>query len=67
VAAVQSELGQHNDLVVAEQLLVDMAERHPGAVDAISFARGYLQALQGQDPVQLDEIRATLEGLRLPR
>jgi triphosphatase len=67
VAAVQSELGQHNDLVVAEQLLLDMAEQHPDAVDAISFARGYLQALQGQEPVELDDIRSTLEGLRLPR
>jgi len=67
LAAIQSALGQHNDLVIAEALLLDMAQRHPEALDAISFARGYLQALQGQQPVDLDAIRATLQALTLPR
>ena len=67
LAAIQSALGQHNDLVIAEALLLDMAQQHPEALDTISFARGYLQALQGQQAVDLDAIRATLRGLKLPR
>ncbi|KQQ45282.1 CHAD/CYTH domain-containing protein [Duganella sp. Leaf126] len=67
LAAIQSALGQHNDLVVAETLLRDLAERHPEALDAISFARGYLQGLQAREPVDLDAIRNSLHLLRLPR
>jgi inorganic triphosphatase YgiF len=67
LAAMQSALGRHNDLVIAEALLLDMAQAHPDALDAISFARGYLQALQGQQPVDLDALRATLQELKLPR
>lgn len=67
VSAIQSSLGRHNDLVVAEGLLQDMAAQHPDAVDSIGFARGYLQALQALQPVDLDAVRASLKALRLPR
>lgn len=66
LAAIQSELGQHNDLVIAERLLQEMAERYPDAAEAIGFARGYLRALQSQQPVDLDSLRATLHQLKLP-
>ena len=67
LAAIQSALGQHNDLVVAEALLLEMAEQHPEALGTISFARGYLQGLQSREAIDLDAIRATLQALRLPR
>lgn len=67
VAAIQSELGQHNDLVVADDLLRNMAEQHPDALDTVSFARGYLQALQGQGTVDVDAIGQRLAALALPR
>ena len=67
LAAIQSELGQHNDLIIADQLLQEMAEQHPDAADTIGYARGYLQALQTQKPIDLDQIRDTLHHLKLPR
>lgn len=67
VAAIQSELGQHNDLVVADDLLRNMAEQHPEALDTLSFARGYLQALQEQGTVDVDDIGQRLAALVLPR
>ena len=67
LAAIQSDLGQHNDLVIADQLLQAMAEQSPDALDTISFARGYLRALQSQQPVDLDEIREKLHQLKLPK
>ncbi|USX19526.1 CYTH and CHAD domain-containing protein [Oxalobacteraceae bacterium OTU3REALA1] len=66
LAAIQSELGQHNDLIIADRLLQEMAEQHPDAADTIGYARGYLQALQSQKPVDLDQIRDTLHHLKLP-
>ena len=67
VAAIQSSLGRHNDLVVAEGLLQQMAAQHPDTADVVGFARGYLQALQALQPVDLDAVRRSLKGLRLPR
>jgi CHAD domain-containing protein len=46
LAAVQEELGQHNDLAVAGRLLQELAQQHPQAAGAIQFARGYLLAQQ---------------------
>lgn len=66
LAAIQSDLGQHNDLVIADRLLQEMAEQYPDAIDTIGFARGYLQALQLQQPIDLDDIRETLHHLKLP-
>ena len=66
LAATQDELGQHNDLVVAERLLQELAEQHPQAEGAIHFARGYLLAQQAMQPADLDAIRVRLHKLPLP-
>jgi CHAD domain-containing protein len=66
LAAVQEELGRHNDLVVAGRLLQELAQQHPQASGAIQFARGYLLAQQATAPTELDAIRRRLHALRLP-
>jgi CHAD domain-containing protein len=66
LAATQEELGRHNDLVVADRLLHDLAQQHPDAQGAIQFARGYLLAQQGAEPTDLHEILERLHALRLP-
>lgn len=66
LAAVQEELGQHNDLAVAGRLLQELAQQHPQAAGAIQFARGYLLAQQATQPADLDAIRSRLHKLRLP-
>lgn len=67
LAAVQEELGQHNDLAVAGRLLQELAQQHPQAAGAIQFARGYLLAQQAAAPAALDAIRRRLHTLRLPQ
>jgi inorganic triphosphatase YgiF len=66
LAAMQDELGQHNDLVVADRLLQELAQQHPQSASVIQFARGYLVALQSAQPADLDAIRQRLHALRLP-
>jgi CHAD domain-containing protein len=66
LAAVQEELGRHNDLAVAGRLLQELAQQHPQAAGAIQFARGYLLAQQAAAPTELDAIRRSLHTLRLP-
>jgi inorganic triphosphatase YgiF len=66
LAAVQEELGQHNDLAVAVRLLQELAHQHPQAAGAIQFARGYLLAQQSSQSADLDAICRRLHGLRLP-
>jgi inorganic triphosphatase YgiF len=66
LAAVQEELGRHNDLAVAGRLLQELAQQHPQAAGAIQFARGYLMAQQTAAPAALDAIRRRLHTLRLP-
>jgi inorganic triphosphatase YgiF len=66
LAATQEELGRHNDLVVADRLLRELAERHPQADGAIHFARGYLLAQQESEPTDLDDLLGRLHALRLP-
>ena len=67
LAAVQEELGQKNDVVVAERLLQELAMQHPQSAGVIQFARGYLLAQQTAQPVDVDEVRGRLHALRLPR
>ncbi|SHN15777.1 Inorganic triphosphatase YgiF, contains CYTH and CHAD domains [Duganella sacchari] len=66
LAATQEELGQHNDLAVADRLLRALAQDHPEADGEIQFARGYLVAQQTAQPADLDAIRSRLHTLRLP-
>nr|WP_315255457.1 CHAD domain-containing protein [uncultured Duganella sp.] len=66
LAAVQEELGQHNDLVVASRLLRELAEQHAQSAGAIQFVRGYLTAQQATQSADLDDIRQRLQALRLP-
>lgn len=66
LAAVQDELGRHNDLAVAARLLQELAQQHPQAAGAIQFARGYLLAKQAAQPADIDAIRRRLHALRLP-
>jgi triphosphatase len=66
LSATQEELGQHNDLVVADRLLQELAQQHPQAATAIQFARGYLVAQQEAQPANLAAIRKRLHALRLP-
>lgn len=66
LADTQEELGQHNDLVVADRLLQELTQRHPASAGAIQFARGYLLARQAAQPADLDGIRKRLHTLRLP-
>ncbi|NVD73226.1 CHAD domain-containing protein [Duganella sp. BJB1802] len=66
LSAMQEELGRHNDLVVADRLLRELAQDNDAAAPTIQFARGYLQALQATQPPDLDAIRAELHALRLP-
>jgi len=63
---IQEELGRHNDLVVAAQMLHELAEQHKTAEAAIQFARGYLLAQQAMQPADLDDIRGRLHKLPLP-
>lgn len=67
LAASQDQLGQHNDLVVADRLLQELAQAHPDAAGAIQFARGYLMAQQTTQATDLDAIRSRLHALRLPQ
>lgn len=68
LAATQDELGQHNDLAVADRLLRELAQDRPQAEGAIHFARGYLLARQAMRPAAgLAAIRARLHALRLPQ
>jgi CHAD domain-containing protein len=67
LSAVQEELGQHNDLAVADGLLQALAQQQPQAAGAIQFTRGYLVAQQATQPVDLDAIRSRLHALALPR
>lgn len=66
LASVQEQLGQHNDLVVACQLLRELAQRHPQSAAAIQFARGYLLAQQATQSADLAAICRQLQALRLP-
>ncbi|MRW85612.1 CHAD domain-containing protein [Pseudoduganella sp. FT26W] len=66
LAAAQDELGQHNDLVVADRLLQELAQDQPQAAGVIQFARGYLIAQQATQPADLAAIRNRLHALRLP-
>jgi inorganic triphosphatase YgiF len=66
LAAAQDELGQHNDLVVADRLLQELVQQHPQAEAAIQFARGYLLSQQATQPADLAAIRTGLHALRLP-
>jgi CHAD domain-containing protein len=66
LAATQDELGRHNDLVVADQLLRELAERRPQSEGVIHFARGYLLAQQATQTADLAAIRAKLHAMRLP-
>jgi inorganic triphosphatase YgiF len=66
LAAAQEELGQHNDLAVADRLLQELAQQHPQSAGAIQFARGYLLAQQAAQPSDLNAIRKRLHALRLP-
>ncbi|MYM65586.1 CHAD domain-containing protein [Pseudoduganella sp. FT55W] len=66
LAAVQEELGQHNDLAVADHLLQELAQQHPQSSGAIQFARGYLLAQQATQAADLNAIRNRLHALRLP-
>jgi len=67
LSAVQEELGRHNDLVVADRLLRELAQQRPQAEGAIHFARGYLVAQQAAQPADLAAIRSRLHALHLPR
>jgi len=67
LAAVQDELGQHNDVVVAARLLQELAQQHPQSAGPIQFARGYLLAQQSAQPADLEDIRSRLHALRLPQ
>lgn len=63
LATTQETLGQHNDLVVAERLLHQLAQVHPQAAEHIAFARGYLQALQATQRTDLTGVRSSLRAL----
>lgn len=67
LSATQEELGRHNDLVVADRLLRELAQQRPQAEGAIHFARGYLVAQQATHPADLAAIRSRLHALHLPR
>jgi inorganic triphosphatase YgiF len=66
LSTLQDELGQHNDLVVADRMLQELAQQD-GAAAGVDFARGYLRALQAQRNVDPAEIRRQLHALRQPR
>ena len=64
--ATQEALGQHNDLVVADRLLQQLdsaAQAAPASAAQIAFARGYLRALQAQQPADLQAVLADLSEL----
>lgn len=63
LARAQETLGQHNDLVVAERLLKKLGKQHRAAAAPIAYARGYLQALQATQPIDLAQLRAELHAL----
>lgn len=66
LAAVQEELGRHNDLAVAGQLLQGLARQHPQSAGAIQFVHGYLTAQQATQSADLRDICKRLQALRLP-
>jgi inorganic triphosphatase YgiF len=67
LSTLQDELGQHNDLVVADRMLQELAEAPNGAAAGVDFARGYLRAIHSQRSVDPAEIRRQLHALRQPR
>ncbi|WP_348699654.1 CHAD domain-containing protein [Duganella fentianensis] len=61
--ATQEALGQHNDLVVADRLLQQLGGEAQASAPHIAFARGYLRALQAQQPADLQAVLADLSEL----
>lgn len=61
--ATQEALGRHNDLVVADHLLQQLGKEQKVAAAHIAFARGYLRALQAEQPADLQAVRAGLRDL----
>lgn len=61
--ATQEALGQHNDLVVADRLLQQLGAEAQASAPHIAFARGYLRALQAQQPADLQAVLADLSEL----
>jgi len=61
--ATQEALGRHNDLVVADHLLQQLGKEQKAAAAHIAFARGYLRALQQEQPADLQAVRAGLRDL----
>lgn len=67
---LQDQLGAHNDLVVADALLLELQQRQdhpPATMAAIGYVRGYLQAQRERDVADIPAIRKTVHALRLPR
>ncbi|MES2114014.1 MAG: CYTH and CHAD domain-containing protein [Pseudomonadota bacterium] len=72
LASLQDQLGSNNDLVVADQLLLQCRHATPshGAADAVAalaFVRGYLHALRAQDASAVGAACAAVRRFRLPR
>ena len=70
MSGLQDRLGAHNDLVVADRLLLELQQRQPdaaGTAAAISFVRGYLLAQRERDVADIPAIRQRVHALRLPR
>lgn len=67
LSTLQDELGQHNDLQVASQLLDSLLEQRPDAAGVVGFVRGYLLAQQEQQAGAIAASRRTVRALVLPR
>jgi inorganic triphosphatase YgiF len=74
MSELQDQLGAHNDLVVADRLLLELQQQQQQQQDhgaaimaAIGYVRGYLQAQRERDVADIPAIRKTVHALRLPR
>jgi inorganic triphosphatase YgiF len=67
MSGLQDQLGAHNDLVVADRLLLELQQRHAGSAAALAYVRGYLQAQREREVADVSAIRKQVHALRLPR
>lgn len=67
LAAMQEQLGGHNDLVTADALLRQVQpQREADAAAGLAFARGYLLALRGRDSNALLKVRRVVKTMEPP-
>lgn len=66
LAAMQDALGGHNDVMVANRLMLQLHERQPEAALEVAFARGYLLGRESAS-ASIGDLPRMVQDMRLPR